>query len=355
MSSFTSHDSSAARGDARGDAATRVRGKSRARRTVVFFSTRARICVGPNGRTRRATGGGEIARAIDGRGWGARGTRGGAARGNVASRARARPTRVARWMGNNLSRSARARRVVRVARARADAGATSARGVAPAGPSAPRIASHAIDPAVRARRERPDDARSRVERARENPSIDRRASARRARASARRVRASARPRVRERFLHDESRLKKTPPPRADRGRARSATRARTHTRARDRRRAIETSALDRDLYRSFESGAIASAAIAARACEARSARREIRRDETVGRRAITLEATRASDMASRFREGTIKRACYDALRAAGADGLTVRARGVDTAAMGRVEHGPSAGRVMGARADADAD
>ena len=33
--------------------------------------------------------------------------------------------------------------------------------------------------------------------------------------------------------------------------------------------------------------------------------------------------------AARFREGTIKRACYDALRAAGEQGLTVRARGDD--------------------------
>lgn len=37
----------------------------------------------------------------------------------------------------------------------------------------------------------------------------------------------------------------------------------------------------------------------------------------------------ATRMASRFREGTIKRACYDALRAAGEQGLTVRARGDD--------------------------
>ena len=49
----------------------------------------------------------------------------------------------------------------------------------------------------------------------------------------------------------------------------------------------------------------------------------------VGARRRARESSRpviAREMATRFREGTIKRACYDALLDAGARGLTVRRR-----------------------------
>ena len=107
-----------------------------------------------------------------------------------------------------------------------------------------------------------------------------------------------------------------------------------HSHARFARRAIAGSAFvrvddfDRILYRAYlaRSGARASRA------------RRGAPDSSTGIASRTTRTTvdspgrargAATRMASRFREGTIKRACYDALRAAGEQGLTVRARGDD--------------------------
>ena len=63
----------------------------------------------------------------------------------------------------------------------------------------------------------------------------------------------------------------------------------------------------------------------------------------------------ARRMASRFREGTIKRACYDALRAAGEQGLTVRARGDDGGIPARARDRASSLTRAGAHTDRDVD